>query len=260
MTASPAQLEIVFDEPDETPHAVPSKTYLSLVFPIFDEEENIEPLLASAREIASRLTRNFEIILVDDGSRDGSAEIIGRHCQKDSRVRLLQHSRNTGYGAALHSGLRESRGELIFFSDADLQFDLSELENLIDHADDFDIVAGYRAQRSDPWPRRLLADTWGFIVRGMFGLSVRDIDCAFKLFRREVIDEIEIESIGAFVNTEILVRAETLGYRVHQVPVSHRRRQNGTQSGANLKVILRAVLELATLYRGLYRARRRGNA
>ena len=131
---------------------------------------------------------------------------------------------------------------------------------IILYADDFDIVAGYRAQRSDPWPRRLLADTWGFIVRGMFGLSVRDIDCAFKLFRREVIDEIEIESIGAFVNTEILVRAEALGYRVHQVPVSHRRRQNGTQSGANLKVILRAVLELATLYRGLYRARRRGNA
>lgn len=260
MTASPAQLEIVFDEPAEIPQAVPSKTYLSLVFPIFDEEENIQPLLASAREIASRLTKNFEIILVDDGSRDDSAEIIGRYCQMDSRVRLLQHARNTGYGAALHSGLREARGELIFFSDADLQFDLSELENLIDHAGDFDIVAGYRAQRSDPWPRRLLADTWGLIVRCMFGLSVRDIDCAFKLFRREVIDEIEIESIGAFVNTEILVRAGALGYKVHQVPVTHKRRQNGIQSGANLKVILRAVLELATLYRALYRARRRGNA
>jgi glycosyltransferase involved in cell wall biosynthesis len=255
MTASPVRVEV-----QREPSALaPPRARLSLVFPIFDEEQNIEPLLGTAHEIASRLTPDFEIILVDDGSRDRSAEIIDTWCQQDPRFRLLRHARNTGYGAALHSGLREANGELIFFSDADLQFDLSELGSLIEHAERFDIVAGYRAQRSDPWPRRALAGTWNAIVRTLFGLEVRDIDCAFKLFRREVIEAIPIESIGAFVNTEILVRASALGYRIHQVPVSHHRRRHGDQSGGNPKVILRAVLELATLYRDLYRARRNGS-
>lgn len=255
MTASPIRIE---GAPDQAV-SVPATARLSLVFPIFDEERNIETLLRTAREIASQLTPDFEIILVDDGSRDRSAEIAFDWCREDSRFRLLRHARNTGYGAALHSGLREAKGELIFFSDADLQFDLSELGGLIEHAEEFDIVAGYRANRSDPWPRRILASTWGAIVRTLFGLEVRDIDCAFKLFRREVIDAIEIESIGAFVNTEILVRASAAGFRIHQVPVSHRRRRHGDQSGGNPKVILRAVIELATLYRDLYRARRDGS-
>lgn len=260
MTASQSQLDMPFEDATRDRETKPERTRLSLVFPIFDEAPNIEPLLAAAREIAQRLTPDFEIILVDDGSRDRSAAIIERICEADSRVQLLRHACNTGYGAALRSGLRYAKGELIFFSDADLQFDLFELDRLVEHSEDFDIVAGYRAQRSDPWPRRVLANTWGAIVRLMFGLEVRDIDCAFKLFRREVIDAIEIESIGAFVNTEILVRARALGYRVHQVPVSHRRRRHGNQSGANPRVILRAVIELATLYRTLYRARRNGAA
>lgn len=252
---NPVRIEV----PPEQSVPAPAPARLSLVFPIFDEERNIEPLLSAAREIASRLTPDFEVILVDDGSRDRSAEIVDSWCREDPRFRLLRHARNTGYGAALHSGLREAKGELIFFSDADLQFDLSELAGLIEHAEEFDIIAGYRVQRSDPWPRRVLASTWGAIIRSLFGLKVRDIDCAFKLFRREVIDAIEIESIGAFVNTEILVRASAAGYRIHQVPVSHRRRRHGSQSGGNPKVILRALLELATLYRDLYRARRRGS-
>ncbi|MFT5440966.1 MAG: glycosyltransferase involved in cell wall biosynthesis [Myxococcota bacterium] len=261
MTASSLQIDTAEQSGlhrQPTNAAADTVVRLSLVFPIFDEERNIEPLLRTALETASRLTPDFEIILVDDGSRDRSAEMASRFCEQDARVRLLQHARNTGYGAALHSGLREAKGELIFFSDADLQFDLSELEGLVEHADEYDIVAGYRAQRSDPWHRRLLAGTWGAIVRSVFSLEVRDIDCAFKLFRRQVIDTIEIESIGAFVNTEILVRASAAGYRIHQVPVTHHARQHGDQSGAKPRVILRALIELATLYRTLYRARRNG--
>jgi glycosyltransferase involved in cell wall biosynthesis len=234
------------------------RPWLSLVFPVFDEEQNIAALLDAAHSIAMKLTPDFEIILVDDGSRDRSAEIIDRYCARDTRCRVVRHRNNSGYGAALRSGLREAQGELIFFSDADLQFDLSELEKLLEHTEEFDIVAGYRARRSDPWPRRLIAATWGVLVAGLFGLRVRDIDCAFKVFRRNVIDSIEIEAIGAFVNTEILVRAKAAAYRIHQVPVSHRRRRHGDQSGANPKVILRAIVELTTLFRALHRARRNG--
>jgi glycosyltransferase involved in cell wall biosynthesis len=118
---------------------------LSLVFPVFDEVDNLGTLVDTALAIAARLAPDFEIVLVDDGSRDGSSELIDVLCERDPRIRSLRHESNKGYGAALRSGLRFARGELVFFSDADLQFDLAELEKLLEHAGRFDIVAGYRS-------------------------------------------------------------------------------------------------------------------
>jgi len=226
---------------------------LSLVFPVFDEERNIGALLDEALVLAPRLARDFEIVVVDDGSRDASAAIVEERSRRDERIRLLRHAANRGYGAALRAGLREARGELVFFSDADLQFDLDELKTLLTHARDFDVVAGYRHPRRDPWPRRLIAALWGLLARALFDLRVRDIDCAFKVFRRHVLEAIPIASVGAFVNTEILVRARQANFRIHQVPVSHRRRRFGRQTGARPRVILRALVELFTLYRELRR-------
>jgi len=226
---------------------------LSLVFPVFDEEENIGPLLDHALRIGARLAGEFEIVVVDDGSRDRSAGLVEERAQRHAAIRLIQHASNRGYGAALRAGLREARGRLVFFSDADLQFDLDELAVLLDHAREFDVVAGYRSPRRDPWGRRALARGWGALVGALFDLPVRDIDCAFKVFRRPVIEAMPLASIGAFVNTEILVRARSAGFRIHQVPVTHRRRRSGRQSGANPRVIVRALVELATLYRELRR-------
>ncbi len=226
---------------------------LSLVFPVFDEERNIGPLLDASLRLAPRLARSFEIVVVDDGSRDGSARAIERRRCRNPHIRVVRHRVNRGYGAALRAGIREARGELVFFCDADLQFDLAELEVLLGHADEFDIVAGYRSPRRDPWPRAAIAWSWGALVRLLFGLRVRDIDCAFKVFRRSVIEAIPIASVGAFVNTEILVRAQAAGFRIHQVPVTHRRRRFGRQTGAHPRVILRAIIELGTLYRDLRR-------
>ena len=223
------------------------------MFPVFDEEDNIGRVLAQALELAPRLATHFEIVVVDDGSRDGSAAVVESWHERDPRIRLLRHAANRGYGAALRAGLRDARGELVFFSDADLQFDLEELEGLLAHAGDFDIVAGYRMPRRDPWGRLLLARGWGALVNAVFGLQVRDIDCAFKVFRRHVLESIPIASVGAFVNTEILVRARQSGFRIHQTPVRHERRRHGRQSGARPTVILRALYELALLYRELRR-------
>jgi glycosyltransferase involved in cell wall biosynthesis len=235
---------------------VVARPELSLVYPVFDEAENIGVVLDECLRLAPKLSRDFEIVVVDDGSRDGSARIIEERRRGDPRIRVIRHASNRGYGAALHAGLREARGELVFFSDADLQFDLEELATLLAHARDFDIVAGYREHRRDPWPRRLIGWSWSALVRALFDLRVRDIDCAFKVFRRHVIDAIPIESIGAFINTEILVRASNARFRIHQVPVTHRRRRFGRQSGANPRVILRALVELATLYAELRRPSR----
>jgi len=229
---------------------------LSLVFPAFNEAENLPALLASAtktgEELAADFDLDFEVVIVDDGSRDRSAAVLREWSLRDTRVRAVHHATNRGYGAALRAGLREARGRLVFFSDADLQFDLAEIRRLLAHADEFEIVAGYRAPRRDPWLRRAMAAVWGALVRGLFDLQVRDIDCAFKIFRREALDAIPIESIGAFVNTEILVRARAAGFRTKQVPVSHRRRRSGRQSGAHPRVIARALVELASLYGELH--------
>ncbi|CAG0999844.1 partial heptose III glucuronosyltransferase, partial [Gammaproteobacteria bacterium] len=193
----------------ELPRAAmaPERPELSLVFPAFDEEANVGPLLDTALALAPKLASDFEIILVDDGSRDATGSLAAERSLRDPRIRVVRHAANRGYGAALRSGLREARGELVFVSDADLQFDLSELGRLLAHARDFDIVAGYRSPRRDPFGRLLIAIAWGLVVRALFGLDVRDIGCAFKVFRRHVIESMPISSIGAFVNTEILVRA-----------------------------------------------------
>jgi glycosyltransferase involved in cell wall biosynthesis len=229
---------------------------LSLVFPVCDEEDNVGPLLDSAVALGRRLGHSFEIVVVDDGSRDESARRIAEANALHPEIRAVHHASNRGYGAALRSGLREARGALVFFSDADLQFDLDEIERLLAHTGSFDIVAGYRAPRRDPWGRRVLAFGWGALVNALFGLGVRDIDCAFKLFRREVLDAIPIASLGAFINTEMLVRARAAGFRIRQVPVTHRPRRAGRASGGSPRVIARALLELATLYRELRAAPR----
>jgi glycosyltransferase involved in cell wall biosynthesis len=233
---------------------------LSLVFPVFDEEDNVGPLLASAVALGRRLGRSFEIVVVDDGSRDDSRERIAAARALHPEIRAVHHPSNRGYGAALRSGLREARGALVFFSDADLQFDLDEIERLLAHTGSFDIVAGYRAPRRDPWGRHVLAFGWGLLVNALFGLGVRDIDCAFKLFRREVLDAIPIASLGACVNTEILVRARAAGFRIHQVPVTHHPRRAGQASGASPRVIARALREAAALYRELRTAHAPGGA
>lgn len=241
----------------------PSRPALSLVFPVFDEESNLGPLLEHALRIGARIEdergedgeRSVEIVVVDDGSRDGSAAVVERFALRHPAVRLIRHAANRGYGAALRAGLQEARGDLVFFSDADLQFDLDEVVALLAHASDADIVAGYRAPRRDPPGRRVLAWGWNRLVGALFDLPVRDIDCAFKVFRRRVLERVPLASIGAFVNTELLVRARSEGFRIHQVPVTHRRRPAGRQSGASPRVVWRALVELAGLYGELARPR-----
>ncbi len=224
---------------------------LSLVFPVWNEAGNLDALLDAALARAARLADAFEIVVVDDGSRDGSADVLSRWAACEPRIRVVTHSANQGYGAALRSGLRAARGRLVFFSDADRQFELAELGALLAHAERFDVVAGYRAPRRDPLGRRLLARSWGVLVRALFGLRVRDIDCAFKLFHRRVLEAIPIASLGAFVNTEMLVRAERAGFRIQQVPVTHHPRRHGRQSGARPRVVWRALVELTKLHREL---------
>lgn len=229
---------------------------LSFVLPAFNEAENIQEAVLRCVAVGERLALEFEVIVVDDGSSDDTRRLADELTAADVRVRTVHHPSNRGYGAALRSGLHAARMDRIFFTDADLQFDVTELDRLLGYADRYAIVAGYRAPRRDPWGRRFLGWTWSRLVGLLFGLRVRDVDCAFKLFDRRVIDAISVESIGAFVNTEILVRALAEGFELVEVPVTHHARVAGEQSGANLRVIFKAVRELISLRGELMRIAR----
>ncbi|MEC7239619.1 MAG: glycosyltransferase family 2 protein [Myxococcota bacterium] len=226
---------------------------LSIVLPAFNEAENIRESIHRSVTVCERLSLDFEVVVVDDGSNDATARLATNAALENPRVRILSHERNRGYGAALKSGIHASRKEYIFFTDADLQFDLEELEGLLQSAGEFDIIAGYRKVRSDPFARRFNAWAWGQLMGLLFELNIRDVDCAFKVFHRSVFDRVPIHSVGAFVNTEILVRARAQGFSLRQVPVSHYPRHAGRQTGADLKVIVKAFRELGRLHSELRR-------
>jgi len=240
------------------PHAVLTPSVfepksISVIFPAFNEEENIAESVEMARRAMSKFfdADKIEIIVVNDGSSDGTRAILDDLAARYSDVRVVHHNRNRGYGAALRSGLYAARNDLAFFSDADLQFDLEEIRHFMKHVKDYDIVAGYRINRADPPIRRLNAWGWNMLVRATLGLRVKDIDCAFKLFRREIFNHIQLTSVGAMVNTELLALAYQRGLRVKEVPVSHYPRSAGEQTGANLQVIAKAFRELISMYRRL---------
>ncbi len=220
---------------------------VSLVLPARDEAHSIGTALERARAALGRLTKEYEILVVDDGSRDATAEIAARVPE----ARLLHHGRGLGYGAALRTGLAAARMDWIAFTDADLQFDLDELERLLAVADDADLVIGVRAPRRDPLRRRLLGRGWNALVRALLGTPVRDVNCAFKLLRRSALLGLPLQSTGAAINAELLARALARGLRLREVPVSHFPRRLGRASGARPAVIARALVELARLHREL---------
>jgi glycosyltransferase involved in cell wall biosynthesis len=226
---------------------------VSIVLPAFNEEANIERAISEATRVAGRLFVEHEVIVVDDGSRDATKRAAKAVAARDPRVRVICHGRNRGYGEALRTGFLASRLDFVFFTDADLQFDLEELERVLPYAGAVDVVAGYRVNRRDPRSRRLIAYAWNLLVRVLFYVPVRDIDCAFKLFDRRVLEEIDIESVGAMVNTEVMVKLGRSGASVVEVGVTHRPRTAGEARGASPRVVATALREVLRM-RGRLRA------
>lgn len=225
---------------------------MSVVLPAFNEESNIEPAVARAVEVLEPLTREFEVIVVDDGSVDGTKDAVARMVEREHpRVRLLIHAANRGYGAALRTGFGHARYPLVFYTDSDLQFDVAEIEHFLPLADAYDVVVGFRVYRYDSVTRSLLSWTYNRIVRVLFRVRVRDVDCAFKLFRREVLDKITIDSTNFFVDAEILARARKWNFRITEKGVRHYPRTAGetTVRPSNIPETLR---EIARMWQQIY--------
>lgn len=218
------------------------------MLPAFNEAENIAAVVNRSLERLPAFADDFEIVVIDDGSRDATATIVSHISARESRVRLQRHPRNRGYGAALATGFRAARGDYVMFMDADRQFDIDDLRLLVPFARDFDIVAGFRMERNDPIHRRIFAEMFNVTVRILFGVHLRDIDCAFKVFRGDLLRGMTLTAPGALINTEIQAKARRQGAHVQQVGVHHYPRIAGSPTGGSPRVILRAMGETAALW------------
>jgi glycosyltransferase involved in cell wall biosynthesis len=237
-----------------------SRPRLTFFFPAFNEEENVERMVDRALADVGPLVDSLEVLIVDDGSTDGTPQLADALDARHTEVRVV-HQPNRGYGGALQAGFANARGELVAFSDGDLQFDLRELGLLLTRLDDadrpVDAVIGYRIRRRDPPHRIFIAKTYNAIVSAAFGLRVRDVDCAMKLFRRELFDGLRLTAEGPFLSAELLIKLRARGARLAQVGVNHFPRTAGSNTGASPLKILRTVRDLARLRWALWFDRRR---
>jgi glycosyltransferase involved in cell wall biosynthesis len=222
---------------------------ISAFFPAYNEEANVGAMVERLRAVLPTVSDDYEIIIVNDGSQDRTAEVADGLAAADPHVRVVHHAQNRGYGGALKSGFTASTKAYVFFTDGDGQFDVNEITTLIPQVPQYDVVIGYRIDRAEGGLRRVNAGAWNWLVRRLFGIPSRDVDCAFKLFDRRVFEVVKPEAEGAMISTEILARSVRSGFRVTEVGVHHFARRHGTPTGANPLVIARAFYELFRLYR-----------
>ena len=228
---------------------------LSVFFPAYNEEKNIRNTVLKAKKVLNKIASNWEIIIVNDGSKDRTGEIAGKLSRQEGRVRVINHSPNRGYGAALKSGFYGSKYPWIAFTDSDGQFDFLEIAKFIStqKKTNADLVIGYYLKRSVPFYRKINTFLWELVVFLLFGLKVRDIDCGFKLVSKRVIEKIpKLESErGAFISSEFLIKARAGGFKIVEVGVHHYPAQRkGT--GADLNVIIKSFIDLLRLWQKLH--------
>ncbi len=221
---------------------------LSVFFPCYNEEKNITILLEQALEFIPQVADKYELIVVNDGSSDNTARVTADLAQDHPEIKLINHQHNRGYGAALQSGFKASQYDWIFFTDGDLQFDLTELKKFLSYIDRYQVVIGYRRRRAEGSLREFNAGLFKLYIDILFRVHVKDIDCAFKLFEAEVIKDLDLFSTGAFISAEFLYKLKKKGVEFKQLPVTHYPRKHGQPTGANIGVIIKGLTDALKLY------------
>jgi glycosyltransferase involved in cell wall biosynthesis len=264
MTAIRSRISPAPASPDVPPRAVapvpprggsaaPSLGTLSVVLPSFNEEANLPDAIRNATAAAAMTSDDYEIIVVDDGSTDATGRIAQDFVESDSHVRLIVHEHNRGYGEALRSGIGAARMEWVLLADADLQFDLCALADFVPLTRSADALWGRRILRQDTIARRASAAAWNRLMRALFRLPVSDVDCGFKLIRRNFLQPITFRTSGAMISTEMAVLCRAEGARFAEIGVHHHPRVAGEETGGDPHVIMRAFRELARMHGDLRR-------
>lgn len=221
---------------------------LSAFFPCFNEEANVARMVAHFEEALPKLAKEYEILIINDGSTDKTGQIADQLAAKHSHVRVIHHPKNLGYGASLRSGFKHAQLDWIFFTDGDMQFDVNQLADFLPYTDEYNVIIGYRKRRAEGSVRAMNANIFKLYINLLFRLHVKDIDCAFKLLRRDIVQSLHLQSTGAFTSAEMLYRLKKMGQKFYQIPVDHFPRKYGTPTGNNPKVVVKAGLEAFSVY------------
>lgn len=222
---------------------------LSVFFPAYHDEENIGKVAASAVEVLEELGCEYEVIIVHDGSPDRTGEVADGLARRYPGVRVIHHERNLGYGAALKTGFTNARNEYIFYTDGDNQFDVRDLRKFVALVGLSDLVIGFRNRKRYSLYRKVTSFTYNLVLQVLFDLPYRDVDCAFKLVPKSLIDGIRIDSADAFIDAELLIKAQQRGMSITEIGVSHYDREAGASTGGKVKVILGTIREMIRFYR-----------
>ncbi len=222
---------------------------LSVFLPSYNEEKNLPFLIGECDRYLKSHLEKYEIIVIDDGSTDETTSVVINLQKKFKRLRLVKHDGNLGYGRAISTGIKESKYPWTFFMDSDNQFKIEDLEKFLNH-DDYDLIIGYRLKRNDPLKRLIASRIYGLLVKILFNLKIRDIDCAFKLMRKSAVENLGIISTSFFASTELLVRAQKNDLKIKEIGVHHYPRKEGV-STVTLARVKQSLLELGKLYAAL---------
>lgn len=223
---------------------------ISVFFPIFNEEGNVEATVSKAIKVLQDLKLEYEIIIVNDGSKDKTEQVAENLANKNPKIRVINHPKNLGYGEALKSGFYNARFDTIVYTDGDGQFDFSEITKFLEKIDSYDLIIGYRIKRQDSFVRRFFGKGWRLTLLVIFGLTLKDVDCGFKMVKKKVLETIpHLESErGAMINAELAIKAKKYGFKVGQIGVNHYPRLSGRSTGANVGVIIKSYVDLLRLW------------
>jgi glycosyltransferase involved in cell wall biosynthesis len=226
-----------------------SPSSLSVFFPAYNDSGTIASLVIRAIQTASKLTPNHEVIVVNDGSTDSTAQILGALVLVYPALRVVTHDRNRGYGGALRSGFAAAAKDIIFYTDGDAQYDPAEMELLWQRmTPGVDLVNGYKISRSDPWHRIFIGRLYHYIVKILFGLNVRDVDCDFRMMRRTIFDKVRLEKSSGVICLEMMKKIQDAGFAIVEVPVHHYHRAYGRSQFFNFPRIYRTAVDVGKLW------------
>src|SRR5919198_2105455 len=227
----------------------PAAAGLSVFFPAYNDSATIASLVIPARRAAERLTPDYEVIVVNDGSADRTAEILDELARIYPQVRIVHHEKNRGYGGALRTGFATASRELIFYTDGDAQYDPAEMEALWRRLDTgVDLVNGYKISRSDPLHRIIIGRVYHHTVKLLFGLRVRDVDCDFRLMRRAIFEKVRLEKNSGVICLEMMKKIQDAGFRIAEVPVHHYHRAHGKSQFFNFIRLFKTAVDVAQLW------------
>lgn len=225
---------------------------VSVFLPAYNEEKNIGQTVKKTIDVLKKIAQKWEVLVINDGSKDQTAAIVEKISQKEPRVRLINHLQNRGYGGALKTGFSKSRYPWVAFTDADGQFDFAEIEKFLPLTSKSDLILGYRLKRADATSRKLYTFGWRAVARFLLGLKVRDYSCGFKLIKRSVFEAVSpLKTEEKVTQIEFLVKAARQGFVFSEVGVHHFPRRFGAQTGANWRVVAKSIFDLFDLWRKL---------